>query len=369
MSLEQISHAKQIILKTYKEHLEKESRFQSQRIRELENALVAARTAYQTEFKAKQKEIKGANRDKTKEEREQLYDAERPTIMHKHFDPKIIEYERAAYYGTVSLGALLSDISQELRNTSMVMGSEDEPDMTTVSVGDQMGLGAVHVATYYKLNGRFKLFSQGVAGFPSVYAHRSRSSSHFVQDCYDVFIPRYVIRNLAERDLPNLNQPAVGMASRDGTVPRNQNFDTAVLNHLRAAEQGSSFFVSTTHLDRPIFGATGKWFYDQKTGQVVIDLSQVPQKQIVDVSSKRARDRFMKTTKLDWTLKFREDNLNYQRMAAARDTVRTGEVLVHDRIPRSAIVTLRSKETGGQWIVPPYAAKVRHASFPTPNYE
>ena len=173
--IEVLKRCVSIIMETYLRHLERESRFQAQRIKDFDIALAAAKKAYKSEFSAKKKQIKQQHLSKTGKQRKKMYDEAMPGIMHKHYDPEIIKYEKAAYYGTVSLGALLSDIGQGLRAQRMVMGSEVESEMTTVRVGDHMGLGSVHVVTYYKLDGRFRRVAQApqkrrVSGLGSVWS-------------------------------------------------------------------------------------------------------------------------------------------------------------------------------------------------------
>jgi len=270
MSAVKVAIAKLVIMETYRDQLARESRFQRERIREMEKALAQAKTAHQTEYKQFQKDTKqGLPGKSNAARRKDIYNEARPGIVHHHIDPVVKQYEKAAYYGTISLGSLLSQVGMALRSNGLVMGSIVEGNRTRVSVGNEMGLGAVHVATYYKLAERFERVHTGRQERPDVFQHRT-ILSEFVRDRYDTLIPRYVIRNLSKRDVVPLARPSeqgdLGMSSRDGTVPAHANFDTAVLRHLRAAEQGSSFFVSTTHLEVPIFGATGKDFYNRDSG-------------------------------------------------------------------------------------------------------
>lgn len=373
----QIQQAKLIIMKIYKAHLSNEVRFQDERLARLDEALRQAKKDFNRAYKKFQNTVKkelGTSTEK-KSEREERYNKERPRIMHEHYDPVIQDYEKAAYYGTVSLGALLSDISIALREQGLTMGSIVERSRTKVFVADRLGLGSVHVADYYRYAERFERFHSGIQGRPDVFRHKS-SGGEFIQDRNNFFLPRYVIRNLATRDLPHLNKPvnslSVGMASRNGMVLPDSDFERAVLTHLRAAEQGSSFFVSTTFLTRPIFGATGKGFFDPKNGQVVIDLAELPKERIVDTASRGALKRFMAVEKLDWSVKFGEQQQRYEQMAAARDTVRTGEVLIHGRISREAVVAIRTPDVAdGKWVEPRYARTQygpKRMTYPKPCY-
>ena len=197
MSAVKVAIAKLAIMETYRNQLARESQFQRERVVVMERALTQAKIDHQADFKQFQKDTKKDFPGKSNaEQRKEIYNEARPGIVHNRVDPVVKQYEKAAYYGTISLGNLLSEIGMALRGNGMVMGSIVEGNRTRVSVGNEMGLGAVHVATYYKLAERFERVHVGLQGRPDVWQHRA-ILSEFVRDRFETLIPRYVIRNLA----------------------------------------------------------------------------------------------------------------------------------------------------------------------------
>ena len=138
--------------------------------------------------------------------------------------------------------------------------------------------------------------------------------------------------------------------SRNGFLPEKSDVNAMILQHLRAAQQGASYFISFTTTTKPIFGSTGIDFYKPENGQVVIDLAKVDQKRIYDVHSVHAINSIITSKDLEWGKQFVEGDDDYERNAAARDTMRTRELLIEGKVPAEAIVAIRrSDKHNGKW--------------------
>jgi hypothetical protein len=293
-----------------------------------------------------EKTYKTTVRHLEKEEREKAYKAFHSTKSHELYDPVIKRFERRYYYGFMTLGSLMWELEDAIKQFDCTPGFGVESDLTKIRIGDEFGRGSVHVGNVFKNHLRFELIHRGVPPYPSVYRNRTNGKS-YVEDRNGIYVPRYLIRNLSPRDVPDQ-----GLKSRDGQVPRTDDFAAAVLRHLRAAQQGHSYFISATTTTSPIYGSTGKNFLTGDVGQVLVDAAEIPQNNIVDVHSPRAIELYITTDRIDWDLPFSETDVNYQRMAAARDTIRTREILIHDFIPRDAVVSVRELKKGdrsGPW--------------------
>jgi hypothetical protein len=281
-----------------------------------------------------------------------------PQWKHEVYDPIFKKYEQERFFGTMivgmTLGSLLSDIKINLAAVTpdpMEMGYISEKNTTLISVGTRLGLGAVNVARIYRQEARFKRIYEGKEDLPDVFEHRG-NNRHYVRDRYGIFIPRFLIRNLSANDDELLK---AGLQSRDGRTPNSNSaaFIEGVVRHLRAAQQGGSYFISTTSTSKHIYGSTGANFYSPQTGQVLIDAAVIPQDNLVDVHSPMAMAQILGVEEYDWTLEFSEDDDSYQAMAAARDAIRTREIVVHESIPNHAVARIRALNLGiMEWTTP-----------------
>ncbi len=190
-----------------------------------------------------------------------------------------------------------------------------------------------------------------------IYIHRT-NSREYVLDRHDIPIARYVIRNLSASDDPLKNDPALkaqkqALASMSLTDLRKE-----VMAHVRSKEstEAGTCFLSFTHTKNKIYGSTAKEFYDPKNGDMIIDMSLISKDHRIDLHSDQAIAQIFEIsytrTGLDWNehSKNTEKYDYYQRNAAARDTVRTREILVLNEVPCSAVVAVRHpQKTKGQW--------------------
>ena len=365
LSQEAVANAKRIIEATFRATREKDRSYRREAYANMEKRLKAAEGNYKALEKKEKKEIAESLKGRENASaRAEQYKQLTPKWKHQIYDPIFKDYEKKRFFGTMTLGSLLSEIKINLTVATppMEMGYIAENNMTLISVGDKFGLGAVPVAYIYKQEGRFVKIHGGLGALPDVFTHRE-NNRHYVRDRYGVFIPRFLVRNLSEYDMNLLRH---GLKSRDGRSfstkgkhPETRDFQEkefieGVVRHLRAAQQGGSYFVSTTSTSKHIYGSTGKNFYTPSHGQVMLDAALIPQDDLVDVHSPMAMSRMLKLKKYDWTLEFSETDASYQAMAAARDAIRTREIVVHGAIPPQAIAKIRSGTLNhASWVTPP----------------
>lgn len=359
-----ITTAKQIILSTFRAIKDKDRTFKREAYEKMELRLRDAGTEYKALEKEEKKKIENVLPGKANAPlRAEKYKELTPKWKHEVYDPIFKTFERQRFFGTMTLGSLTSEIQINLANARppMVPGYIAEKNTTVILVGDKNGLGGVQVAIVYKQEARFIKIQSGVGVLPDIFKHRE-NQRHYVRDRYGIFIPRFLLRNLSEYDMQLLTN---GLSSRDGRAfktkasglearsNQEREFVEAVVRHLRAAQQGGSYFVSTTSTLKNIYGSTGKNFYTPQNGQVVIDAALIPQDDLVDVHSPMAMAKMLGVTNFDWTLEFSETDKSYQAMAAARDAIRTREIIVHGGIPPAAIARIRSKKlTFDSWVQP-----------------
>ncbi|MBB5065338.1 hypothetical protein [Granulicella mallensis] len=331
----------------------------------MEERLKGAAAEYQEKLTAGQPTLDNVKKvelpgKKNAAARKEKYDYFRSKWRHDVYDPIFTEYEQdrfrgkeyepGRFFGTIAQGvtveSLLNDIKIKLKamHPEMIMVYVPVGNVTVVSVADQFGQGAVLVARVYKQEARFKRIYKGKEDLPDVFEHRG-NNRHYVLDRYGIFIPRFLIRNLSANDDELLK---AGLRSRDGRTPNSNSaaFVDGVVRHLRAAQQGGSYFISTTSTSKHIYGSTGANFYSPQTGQVLIDAAVIPQDDLVDVHSPMAMATILGVEEYDWTLEFKEDDQSYQAMAAARDAIRTREIVVHGSIPNHAIARIRALNLG-----------------------
>lgn len=359
-----VANAKSIIKVTFDAIKGEDRKYKREAYVKMEERLKDAVGVFKEVQKAGQKAVKAQLPGKgNAPARESQYKQLIPKWKHEVYDPIFKDYEKQRFFGTMTLGLLLSEIRINLfaAKPPMEMGYIAENNVTLISVGDKFGFGGVPVANIYKQEGRFEKIYDGLGALPDVFKHRE-NSRHYVRDRYGVFIPRFLIRNLSKHDM---NLLTAGLQSRDGrsfaTKARNseardfqeKDFIEAVVRHLRAAQQGGSFFISATSTSKHIYGSTGENFYTPSHGQVLLDAAIIPQDDLVDVHSPQAMSRMLNMKKYDWTLEFSETDASYQTMAAARDTIRTREVVVHGSIPQQAIAKIRSETLNHKaWVTP-----------------
>ena len=148
----------------------------------------------------------------------------------------------------------------------------------------------------------------------------------------------------------------------------------AILDHQRFKEQqGGSGFVSCTATKHPIFGSTGQDFYQAPQKDLInavakIDLAKIDSSKIYSTYSKKAMEslygssdknpsgipngipQYGKTYAFDSEKDKNKvpQSMEFEINAAARDAMRTREIIIDGPIPKKAIVEIRYNNVGEQ---------------------
>ena len=207
------------------------------------------------------------------------------------------------------------------------------------------------LAVVYVGDNRFIKWDQQPKGAKNVVLLHRSTGAHFVQDRFNRFVRRFQTRAINDHDLKMIQQKKSNPISpkhsgmgvtqeelakygQDLGLKSGEDLDipTAVFMHL---QQGDKRFVSLTSTKYPIYGNSGASFVDY--GLVSVDLALLEKDKIVDVHDPRSINDLLKMD--DKAIKESMSGQNTQDIfkKAARDVVRTREVLVFGDIPLSAI--------------------------------
>ncbi|WP_293112761.1 DUF4157 domain-containing protein [Moorena sp. SIO4G3] len=224
-----------------------------------------------------------------------------------------------------------------------------------------------HIATIYFNDQRFEKAlmkdvviknHSGGQETREVYSHRE-SGREYVKDAFDVPVKRYVKRALNKYDNPS-EEEGIAIKADPRTkkdtkklwkeigedIPSMSKEDKyqEIRNHQRAKEaQGGSPFISFTTTDHPIFGSSAKLFEDKKTGVATVDLAKISKSRIFDTHTSKAMESIHSIPDPDPKMKFIENSDEVERNSAARDAMRTREVVVAGSIPEDAIIAVRAE--------------------------
>ncbi|MDJ0728125.1 MAG: hypothetical protein QNJ38_23760 [Prochloraceae cyanobacterium] len=154
---------------------------------------------------------------------------------------------------------------------------------------------------------------------------RLADQQEYVIDSTGQKIPRYVYRNISQKDNKNLGSNSKRQGDIEG---KNPGFNTTPFEHSSGAEKTP--WISTTKIRGEIYNPKGDSF--NRYGKVKIDLLGIDPKNIVDVSTKQG------LINNEFPLPV-SDELS-SGMQATRDAIRTQEVVVKDRIPGNLIQRL-----------------------------
>ena len=224
----------------------------------------------------------------------------------------------------------------------------------------QRGVAATIIGTIFEGDNRFAPVNPAVVGVLNPLFHRiGQPQRHYIQLPDGTFLRRFVTRGLNQNDSLNLmiNGPlgapcpnaqatlqdvaSPQKPSRHGlplVVGANMPVNDQVLSHTRGWQKR---FISATTTQRPVFSTRGEQFRSL-FGAVLIDLAQVPTNAIFDL---HRPDRV--NTYLGFSAQTIVDTANPEpphprtiadeRFLAARDIVRTREVLIHFQVPNQAV--------------------------------
>lgn len=244
-----------------------------------------------------------------------------------------------------------------------------------------------HIATVYfnekrfsKVEGAAVTLHEGTAREEKreVFRHRG-SGKEYVQDAFDMYVRRYVTRALNKYDNPD--DPAEGVRieadPRKKKAANGTEVDTwaniaaripamtpeeiyrEIQAHQRAKEaQGGSPFVSFTTTEHPIFGSSSALFEGEK-GKATMDLARLSKSRTFDTHTATAMGRIHGIQRPIPKLPFKESDDFFERNSAARDAMRTRELVVAGGIPDEAVV--RVNALGVEY------RKGTHGKFQTPE--
>ncbi|HLO93077.1 MAG TPA: hypothetical protein VK195_02065, partial [Burkholderiaceae bacterium] len=206
-----------------------------------------------------------------------------------------------------------------------------------------------------------------------VFTHRE-SGQEYVQDAQDIFVKRHVSRALNKYDNPDgprgvqIDADPRKKTGSDETwaqiatqIPGKsaEDRDTEIRNHQRAKEaQGGSPFVSFTTTSHPIFGSSAKLFESDR-GVATVDLARISKSRIFDTHTDAAMERIHEVEDPDPTMAYVDGDEDYERNSAARDAMRTRELVVAGDIPPDAITAVRDRNG-------PYARSLADQRFHRP---
>jgi hypothetical protein len=289
-----------------------------------------------------------------------------PYARHGVSDPVVEKYESGYLKSGMSLAGLKKEWlayakQQKVGKKPVSLQFEDEKDVVdlTLYYGEEFE-GEVTLGTVYLNDARFVKSSEVV--LPSrevreVFKHRE-SGKEYVQDVANVFVPRIVSRALNEYDNPSNNSgvsiKADGRSRKQDNKPWKdvatdlltaspRERDEEVFKHQRQKEaQGGSPFVSMTTTKHPIFGSTGKLF-EGKDGVATIDLAQISKSKVIDTHDPKAYKRISGVDEPDPTMSFAQTP-EFEKNVAARDAMRTRELVIAGDVPDEAITGVSQKD-------------------------
>jgi hypothetical protein len=310
------------------------------------------------------------DKPKEKELKQIIHNVSRPYGRHAIADPIVQGYEKG-YKETAMDRKVLITEWKEFANKKgynlLVETKEKNIENITIAKRSETGIAkgsetGIHIATIYFDEQRFQKILDGDITLPDGekrerFRHRE-SGVEYVQDAKDIFVKRYVKRALNKNDNPEDKSRGVEINADPrkkkggGTtwaqiaklIPNMdiEKRDKEILNHQRYKEQqGGSPFVSFTTTDRPIFGSSGKLF-ESDEGVATVDLAKISKSRIFDTHTTEAMARIHGKDP-DPTMPYAEGDERFEKNSAARDAMRTRELVVAGGIPDEAIVEVTDK--------------------------
>ncbi len=281
---------------------------------------------------------------------------------HHLADPIVQSYEEGYMNSGLNMAAVYRDWSRLAKENGYYLWSLDDGKKTELRLHRKKGGQEFKVGTLYEGDERFvesSIVTLGTGEKREVFKHREKNRE-YVQDIENQFVKRYVKRALNEYDNPSTggvdiksdsrkkkdtNKTWKEIAEEVPNLPRKER-DREVWKHQREKElQGGSPFVSTTTTDHPIFGSTAKSF-ESEHGVAEIDLAKISKDRILDTHTPRAYKRITGVDKPDPKMPFKENDLGVEKNSAARDAMRTREVVVIGDVPLDAIMGVSQLESG-----------------------
>jgi hypothetical protein len=300
------------------------------------------------EKEAKQKFGSGAS---TAQDRKNYYGVQREITRHRIADPVVQGFEVSYAATRTSKQDVLDRVEQVATfhgyPKHVRCSQRSSPDNYYVQVSN--GTGWVNIIELWFGAARF-VPKSGVEG---VFQHRTQPTHEYVQDRNGFFIARYLIRNLSSFDRGKVTTsptPDPVLTAKGNRVPTAETLIKEITTHVRAKEAsgGDTCFISFSHTKHMIVGSTAALFYNQANGDIVIDASKVPQERRVDLHSLDAVKKLFGVTEVKPTMAFKEGDTAFEQNAAARDTVRTREILIAQGVSPDAVVAVRLSTSAGK---------------------
>ncbi|BAZ32185.1 hypothetical protein NIES4074_46870 [Cylindrospermum sp. NIES-4074] len=284
---------------------------------------------------------------------------------HKIADPIVQGYEQGYKNSAMNRKKLLKawvEFCDPLGFDLMMVTADNEGKVIVNPKDDQER--EIHIATVYFDEKRFIKVDEVRLNKNTpqeekreIFAHRE-SNDHYVQDAFGSYVKRYVKRALNEYDNPSpdtgvsinsdprkkkdTTQSWSQIAAAVPTMTQEQQAEE-IRNHQRAKElQGGSPFISFTTTDRPIFGSSAKPF-EGPHGVATVDLAQISKNRVFDTHTSKAMKQIHNVDDPNPNMPFVEKDDAVERNSAARDAMRTREVVVAGDIPNNAITAVKAE--------------------------
>lgn len=193
-----------------------------------------------------------------------------------------------------------------------------------------------------------------------VYYRRGLLAQHYISYLHvnqTLFVRRYVIRGLNQSDAANIQarkalvSPHNGAKSTEDEIKSDDNpgrfpatninkkltIEEQVLSHTRG---WAKRFVSTTVTQRKVYSTRGSEFRSV-FGLVIVDLARVPGERIYDIHAPGALTLFKvsgdQLHKVPHQSDTKKRSHHDEQLLAARDVVRTRELLIHRTVPFNSL--------------------------------
>jgi hypothetical protein len=310
-----------------------------------------AETSIKSELKVLSKQIETEAKGKVSGTKQKLFNERAPVVRHRIADPVVQGFE-------VSYAATRTNKQDVLDRVEQVAKFHGYPDAVRCSqrgTPDNYYVQVFNGASWSNVIEMWFGAARFVpkSGVDGVYQHRTQPTHEYVQDRHGFFISRYLIRNLSEFDRGKITTsptPDPVLTAKSNRVPTEETLIEDITTHVRAKEAsgGATCFISFSHTKHMIVGSTAALFYRQEKGDVVIDASKVSKDARVDLHSLDAVKKLFGVTEVKPTMAFKEGDEAYEQNAAARDTVRTREILIAGAVPKDAVVAVRLSTSAGK---------------------
>jgi hypothetical protein len=308
---------------------------------------------------------------------------------HAIADPIVQNYEKgykASGLNKAKIQQEWLDYCKSKDHTLSLNEIEENVVQVFVKPDNNQEVAPIQIATVYFEEKRFVKSAEiklnegtGQEEIREVFKHRE-SGKEYVQDAFNAYVKRYVKRALNKYDNPGADegvsiksdprqkkgtsQPWSQIAAAIPNQPQEQMYQE-IRNHQRSKElQGGSPFISFTTTDRPIFGSSAKPF-EGEHGVATVDLAKISKNRVFDTHTPKAIKQIHNVDDPNPDMPFVENNEEVERNSAARDAMRTRELVVAGDIPLDAITGVKAQ--GANYIKgpsgkfqPPQAALKAH---------